>query len=103
IMQQLADTQPAATKYQNMLAWDHTLIGEALAEMGKPAEAMASQRRALAICEKVVEANPTDIMAQCGLAWTQGEIGELLAREGRSAEALHFYARARARIRQQAE
>jgi tetratricopeptide (TPR) repeat protein len=71
-------------------------IGGSLAELGKPAEAMVSHEKALAIWQKLVDANSNDIMFQFWLAFCYKEIGEVLAQTGKPEEALKSHEKARA-------
>ena len=72
----------------------HNNIGWLEAHSGKPAEAMHSYRRALAIRQKLADDNPAVTDFQEGLVISLGNIGSVLSDLGRSAEALDSYGRA---------
>ena len=75
--------------FQNDLAQSHLNIGIELQDrMGKPSEAIAAFREALAIRQKLADDNPTDTKFQSGLAKIHNNIGNLLRDTGKPAEAL---------------
>jgi tetratricopeptide (TPR) repeat protein len=61
-----------------------------LFESGKPEEALASYRQALAIQQKLADANPAVTQFQSDLAGSNNDIGVVLARTGKSEEALKY-------------
>jgi tetratricopeptide (TPR) repeat protein len=62
-------------------------LGELLSHAGKPAEAEAEYRTALAIQQKLADDNPAVTEFRHFLAGSQSELGRLLARENRFPEA----------------
>jgi tetratricopeptide (TPR) repeat protein/tRNA A-37 threonylcarbamoyl transferase component Bud32 len=82
-----------------VLAWSHSDIGVLLEESGKPAEALTAHRRALAIRQKLADANPSVTQFQAELAGAHNNIGIVLSQMGKPAEALAAYRHALA-IRQ---
>jgi tetratricopeptide (TPR) repeat protein len=75
-------------------------IGAVLRETGKPNEALAAMRRALAIQQEPAEANPAALSFQSDLAQSLHNIALVLRETGRPDEALAAYRQARD-IRQQ--
>jgi tetratricopeptide (TPR) repeat protein len=70
------------------LAQGHHNIGMVLSETGPPAEALAACEKALAIRQKLADANPADAKFQRDLAWSHNNIGLVLSETGRPLEAL---------------
>ena len=64
-LRKLADDNPAVTDFRSDLAHSHTNLGVLLQNTGKPAEAEAEYRKALAIEQKLADDNPavTDFRA----------------------------------------
>ena len=77
----------------------HHSIGLLLSQTGKPAEALVAYEKALAIRQKLADANPAVTEFQSDLAWSHNNIGTLLSQTGKPAEALAAYRKALA-IRQ---
>src|SRR5262249_9987536 len=69
------------------LAASHTSIGYLLSQLGKPDESLQAHEKALAIRQKLAEANPAATRIQRTLAQSHNLIGQLLARQQRFAEA----------------
>ncbi len=63
-------------------------------ETGKPDEAIASERRALAIFQKLADENPAVTECQRSLAMTHGNIGMLQKETDKNSESLESYRRA---------
>ena len=57
-MQKLADDNPAVIQFRMALANSHNTLAYALSETGKPTEAEAECRAAIAIMGKVVDDDP---------------------------------------------
>ena len=67
IQQKLVDVNPSVTSFQNALAWSHKSIGGLLRDTGKPAAALESFGKALAIQQKLVKVpNPSVTGFQSG-------------------------------------
>jgi tetratricopeptide (TPR) repeat protein len=64
----VADDNPAVWQNRDGLAWSHTNLANLLSKTGKPAEAEAEYRKALAIRQKLVDDNPSDIGFRDALA-----------------------------------
>ena len=94
ILQQLADSNPTITSFQESLAAYHLNVGPLLTVTGNRAEAMKGYERALAIFQKLADANPTVTTYQHGLAGCQHSIANLLFESGKPAEALLAFERA---------
>ena len=60
-------------------------------QTGKPAEALAAYSKALAILQKLADANPAVTEFQSDLAESHHNIGRMLCRMGKPAEALAAY------------
>jgi tetratricopeptide (TPR) repeat protein/tRNA A-37 threonylcarbamoyl transferase component Bud32 len=71
-----------------VLAMSHNTIGVLLMETGKPAEALRAFQKALAIQQKLSDANPAVTGYQYDMALSYNNIGTVLARTGKPAEAL---------------
>ncbi len=82
IVQQLADSNPTLTTFQERLAACYLNVGRLLNATGKSAEAMKGYERALAIFQRLADSNPTATTFQSSLAEIQDKIGSLLARAG---------------------
>ncbi len=63
-------------------------LGDLTNEIGDKQDALASYREALAICRKLVEAEPSSIKYRIDLAQSHHNIGMFLAATGKTAEAL---------------
>jgi tetratricopeptide (TPR) repeat protein len=91
ISAKLVNANPSVPYYQSLLTMASTSIGLAsvrLRKTGKSAEAMEAQLKALAIYEKLVNANPTRPDYQSWVAMAHNERGLALAHQKRFAEAL---------------
>jgi tetratricopeptide (TPR) repeat protein len=93
------DAESSTDAVRAVLAWSHTNIGVLLEESGKPAEALETHRKALAIRQKLAGDNPSITQFQTELAGIHNNIGIVLSRMGKPAEALEAYRQALA-IRQ---
>ena len=62
-------------------------LGILLGETGKPAEAEAEYRKALALWQKLADDNPAVTEFRSGLAESHGCLGALLSKTGKPAEA----------------
>jgi tetratricopeptide (TPR) repeat protein len=99
IFQKLADANPAVTQFQSDLAASHNLIAVVLTGTWKvaesnPAQALASYRQALAIFQKLADANPAVTQFQSDLAVTHHNIGAVLTEMGKPEEVLASYRQA---------
>ena len=72
------------------------LLGRALASAGRPAEALAQHREALALAELVAAANPDDALPKTDIATCLRHIGDLEMAMGRPAAAVVSLKRAAA-------
>jgi tetratricopeptide (TPR) repeat protein len=66
----------------------HENIGSLQSQMGKPAEALPALQKALAIRQKLADANPTVSRHQVEVARVHNNLGRLLVRQERYADAL---------------
>jgi len=66
----------------------HTGIGLLLSRIGKSGEERAAHQRALAIHEKLAEANPAVTRFQSDVAWSLHNIGAVYNETGQQAKAL---------------
>ncbi len=73
---------------RSVLAQSHHSIGRVLHETAKRQEAMVSYRKALAIRQKLADANPGVTEFQRDLSVTHNNIGIVLAETGKPEEAL---------------
>ena len=87
ICQKLADDNPAVTEFRSDLAASHVNLGILLSDTGKPAEAEAEFRKALAIRQKLADDNPAVTEFRSGLADSHNDLGILLSNTGKPAEA----------------
>ena len=99
IYQKLADDNPAVTEFRSGLAHATTTSAILLSETGKPAEAEAEYRTALAIQQKLADDNPAVTEFRSSLATSHNNLGILLSQTGKPAEAEAEYRKALA-IRQ---
>ena len=99
IRQKLADDNPAVTDFRSDLAWSHRALADLLSKTGKPAEAEAEYRKALAIRQKLADDNPAVTGFRSSLADSHFDLGILLSNTGKPAEAEAEYRKALA-IRQ---
>jgi serine/threonine-protein kinase len=79
---------------RQQLARSHRGIGAILSDAEKRAEALQADQRALAIQQKLADANPADTQFQLDLAVSHNNIGLDLSRTGKSAEALQAHQQA---------
>jgi tetratricopeptide (TPR) repeat protein len=77
-----------------VLAQSHNSIGLVHWYLGKPEDALTEWRKALAIRQKLADANPADADFQRSLARSQGNIGGLLSLTGRPEEAMGSHLKA---------
>ena len=92
-------TTPPSLTSAASLAWSHRGLADLLSKTGKPAEAEAEYRKALAIRQKLADDNPADTDFRSGLADSHFNLGILLSSTGKPAEAEAEYRKALA-IRQ---
>jgi serine/threonine protein kinase/tetratricopeptide (TPR) repeat protein len=81
---------------RSVLARSHHSIGRVYYYTGKPAEELASDRKASAIWQKLADANPAVIEFQRGLATNHNAIGIVLVGMGKPEEALTAFRKASA-------
>jgi len=86
-----------------LLALSHNAIGVLLMETRKPEDAMVSYRKALAIWQKLVDANPAHIEFQQKLGWGHYNMGLVLKDAGKPAEAMVSYRKALAILQKLAD
>jgi eukaryotic-like serine/threonine-protein kinase len=72
---------------QAILAYQHQSIGALLFQTGKPSEAEAEDRKALAIQQKLADDNPAVTDFRSRLADSHHSLGILLSERGRPPEA----------------
>ncbi len=99
----LARTHPAVGYFQWSLSGNFNETGRALAEMGKPVEAMAAYEKSLEIAKKLIEANPSDVWALYDLCETLNRVGDLYTQLGKPGDALSSHEMARALLAKPAE
>jgi tetratricopeptide (TPR) repeat protein len=88
IREKLAGANPTISRFQSDLASSHQMIGYELQLAGKPGEALASYKRALAIRQKLADTNPNVTEFQSNLSSTHQVTGWALNQTGKPAEAL---------------
>ena len=94
------EAQDPSDAVRSVLALSHNRIGSLLlATTGKWAEAMEADRKALAIRQKLADANPAITEFQSNMAQSHADMGWLLVMTGKPTEALVSYRKALA-IRQ---
>jgi tetratricopeptide (TPR) repeat protein len=76
---------------RTQLAYAHSGIGVVLEDMGKPSEGLKEHQKALAIRQKLVDANPAIPAFQSQLVGTHLNLGNLLRETGQPVEALNEY------------
>jgi eukaryotic-like serine/threonine-protein kinase len=95
IKKKLADANPTVNQFQMELATSYnnigSLIGSLLRVYDMPAKALKAFESALAIQQRLADANPADNQFQSDLALSHNNIGNLLSETGRPAEALRAY------------
>jgi tetratricopeptide (TPR) repeat protein len=82
------EAESATNTVRAVLADSHTTIAVLLVESGKPAEGLRAFQEALAIQQKLADANPTVTGYDSDLALTHNNIGTVLGRTGKPQEAL---------------
>jgi eukaryotic-like serine/threonine-protein kinase len=82
------------TDFQSQLSNTHQFMGWALTQTGKPAEAMVAVEQAIAIKQKLIDANPTVTLWQGELATNLLAVGGIHLKAGRTAEAVASLRRA---------
>ena len=85
---------PRVTEFRRGLALAHHRIGLLQSRTGKPAAAMESYRRALAIEQKLADDNPTGTDFRNSVARTYHDLGEVQSKIGKPAEAVDSLRRA---------
>ncbi len=78
--QKLADDNPAVTDFRDCLAKSKGMLGILLWQMGKPTEAEAECRTALAICQKLADDSPAVTYFCDGLANALNSLGGVVCR-----------------------
>ena len=87
LWQKLADDNPAVTEFRSGLADSHDFnLGILLSSTGKPAEAEAEYRKALAIRQKLVDDNPSVIDFRDDLSYDYLRVAALQAWFGQDKE-----------------
>ena len=87
ITRKLADDNPADTDVRLRLANGRLGFGRLLSATGRPAEAEAEVREALAITRKLVDDNPSSRYFRTSLAAGHNDLGVLMSTTGRPKEA----------------
>ncbi len=82
-------------EFRSNLAVSHHNLGRLLSRTGKPAEAEAGYRAALAIFQKLADDNPAVMYFRSSLAFSHNSLGTLLNDSGKPAEAVAEYCRGR--------
>jgi tetratricopeptide (TPR) repeat protein/tRNA A-37 threonylcarbamoyl transferase component Bud32 len=82
------EAEAATDAVRSVLARSHNTIGVFLMETGKPEEALQKFQQALAVQQKLADANPTVPGYQSELALSHNNIGTVLVRTGKPEEAL---------------
>jgi serine/threonine-protein kinase len=93
------ESEHSTDAVRSIVAGSYYFIAFVLSGTGKPEEALAWHRKALAIYQKLADANPTVTQFQSNLAWSHNDIGSVLNNTGKLEEALASYRQALA-IRQ---
>jgi tetratricopeptide (TPR) repeat protein len=88
IRRKLASANPGVAKFQSELAAGYQLIGYGQQLAGKPAEALAAYKQALAIRQELADLNPNVTDLQSNLSSTHQVTGWALNQTGKPAEAL---------------
>ena len=79
-------TTPPSPSFRSGLAWSHIELANLLSNTGKPAEAEAEYRKAVAIRQKLVDDNPSDIGLRDGLSYDYLRVAALQAWFGQDKE-----------------
>jgi eukaryotic-like serine/threonine-protein kinase len=85
---------PAVTRFRDGLANGQLDLGILLSQTGRPSEAEAEQRKAVALYEKLTAENPESLNHRYGLAGALYYLGDVIRPLGRAAEARKVYERA---------
>jgi tetratricopeptide (TPR) repeat protein len=88
------ETEFATDAGRAVLAQSHSTIAVLLMETGKPAEALEAFQKALAIQQKLADANPAVADYQSDLALSHNNIGTVLLRTAKPEEALTAWRKA---------
>jgi tetratricopeptide (TPR) repeat protein len=88
LVSEAATDAAASNAVGAVLARSHNTIAVFLMETGKPDEALQAFQKALAIQQKLADANPDTRAYQSDLALSHNNIGTMLLRRGRPGEAL---------------
>jgi tetratricopeptide (TPR) repeat protein len=88
------EAESATDPVRAVLARSHNTIGVLLMETGKPAEALLAFQMALAIQQKLSDANPAVTGFQYDMALSHNNIGTVLVRTGKPEEALSAWHKA---------
>ena len=92
--QKLVDDNPAVTQFRLFLAKHHSSLGTLLSNTGKPSEAEAEYRTAMAIEQKLADDNPAVTQFRSTLAGSHHNLGSLLSATGKPSEAEAEYRKA---------
>jgi tetratricopeptide (TPR) repeat protein len=82
------ETESPTDAVRAVLAQSHNAIGVLLLAMGRSAEALQALQKALAIRQKLADANPTVATYQSNLATGHHNVGHLLMQTGKREEAM---------------
>jgi tetratricopeptide (TPR) repeat protein len=94
IRKQLAEANPNVTDFQSNLSSTYQVIGWALNQTGKPAEALASFEQAITIMQKLADSSPDVMEWQTEMANNLGFVGGMHLKAGRNADAVASLRRA---------
>jgi tetratricopeptide (TPR) repeat protein len=97
------ETESPTVAVRTQLAWGPHGIGLVMDEMGKPAEAIMEWQKAVAIRQKLADANPTVPSFQFDMAKCINNIGWVLNKTGKPAEALKEHQKALAILQELAD
>ena len=86
--------QPRRHLFRFSLALSHFYLGDLLSKTGKPAEAEAEFRKAMAIYQKLADDDPAVTDYRNDLAWSHRALANLLSKTGKPAEAEAEYRKA---------
>jgi tetratricopeptide (TPR) repeat protein len=91
IRTELATEFPDNADYQRLVGTSNYYMGDILAELGRPGEALALHRINAAGDSAGLRADPKNAALRSGLAFSLSRIGDMLVRLDRSGEALSAY------------
>ena len=90
----LAEREPTHRDIQRDLGIAHEKVAKVLLAQNNPAGAVAEQRQALAVFERLGSADPTDANAARTVAVSRKNLGDALRKSGGITEALDLYRKA---------